>query len=210
MGGQVVRLCGNHELMLLQGNWRYTNFVDQAGLKCQLEEEILGGKMLAAYTDGTRLYTHAGLRTSIREKAEDGAPAASGRRNLQHLADRLNQIFVEALKTGDLKTHAIFHVDKERGGRHEVGGIFWGALALLEGSLHTYDVAQIFGHTTTRKSGVKHSHGLQLIDIDAGMFIGYGVNRVYLEMGTTGALIEHALKKGNWQRTVLPETMGRL
>lgn len=205
VGGQVVRLCGNHELLLLQGDWRYTNFADQDGMKRQLAEEILGGKLLAAYTDGTRLYTHAGLRTSIREKVEAGAPVASERKVLQHLADRLNRVFVAALKTGDIKTHAIFHVDKERGGRHEVGGIFWGALALLEGSLHAYDVAQVFGHTTTRKSGVKHSHGLQLIDVDAGMFIGYGGNRVYLEIDASGALAEHALKQGKWRRTVLPE-----
>jgi len=205
-GGRVVRLCGNHELMLIQGNSKYINFNHPAELKCQLQEEILAGKVLAAYTDGTRLYTHAGLRTQIREEVESGAPPSSQPRKLKHLADRLNQIFVDALKAGDLKTHPIFHVDEERGGRHEVGGIFWGDLVLIEGSERAYDVPQIFGHTPTKKSGVKHSHGLSLIDIDAGMFIGYGGNRVYLEMVGDGEVFEHSLKKGKWYRTLLSES----
>ena len=30
--GEVIRLCGNHELMLLQNNFRYVNFNDPASL----------------------------------------------------------------------------------------------------------------------------------------------------------------------------------
>ncbi len=195
-GGQVVRLCGNHELMLLQGNWGQTDVADPPELARQLREEILAGKVLASYTDGTRLYTHAGLRSSIREAVEKGTRATSRRNRLKHLSVLLNRIFVDALKSGDLKSHPIFHVDGKRGGHHEVGGIFWGDLSRISASAHADDIPQVFGHTQTRKSGVEHSHGLKLIDIDAGMYVGY---RVYLEIDRAGAVIEHSLENGKWR-----------
>jgi hypothetical protein len=197
--GQVVRLVGNHELMLLQGNRHYANFEDPAGLARQLREEILAGKVLASYTDGTRLYTHSGLRTSIREAVEEGTRATSGRNRLKHLSVRLNRILTDAIKSGDLKSHPIFHVDSERGGDHEVGGIFWGDYTGIIESDRADHISQVFGHTPTRKSGVAHSHELKLIDIDAGMYIGYGGYRVCLEIDRAGAVIEHSLKNGKWR-----------
>lgn len=202
-GEKVIRLCGNHELMLLQGQYYYTNFSDQAGLAAQLREEILVGKVFASYTDGTRLYTHAGLRSRIREAVEDGSHAGSGSGVLKELSDKLNDIFVESLKTGDLKTHPIFHADIVRGGSHEIGGIFWGDYSLIIGSENAYDIPQVFGHTPTQKNGVEHSHGLKLIDIDAGMYEGYGGHRVYLEIDRKGVVIEHSLKSGKWGRKEL-------
>ena len=207
-GGRVVRLCGNHELVLLQGSLHLCkgSIADPAELRRQLREEILAGTLQAAYTDGTRLYTHAGLRTRIRYEVERGAPPSSERRKLKHLADRLNQIFVDAIKSKDLKKHPIFNVDEGRGGHHDVGGIFWGSESLLEGSENAYDVPQIFGHTPTGKDGVKHWHGLRLINIDAGMCDYYDGTRVYLELGGTDAVVEHALINKKWQRTVLPQS----
>jgi hypothetical protein len=202
-GGLVVRLCGNHELMLLQGKTRYANFANPPELEHELREEILSGKVLASYTDGTRLYTHAGLRTSIREAVEEGTSAKSWRNGLKHLSVRLNQVFTDAIKSKDLKSHPIFHVDGKRGGDHKVGGIFWGDYTMIIASEHAYDIPQVFGHTPTGKSGVEHSHDLKLIDIDAGMYIGYGGRRVYLEIGPAGAVIEHSLKNGKWRRKKL-------
>lgn len=204
-GGRVLRLCGNHELMLLQGNFKYADFDNPAELRQQLKEEILAGKLLAAYTDGTRLYTHAGLRTQIRIQVEDEATPSSKPSRLKNLSDRLNQIFFEAVKTGDLRSHPIFQVDKSRGGSDEVGGIFWGSLPLLERSELAYDIPQVFGHTPTRKDEVRQSRGVRLINIDAGMCLNYGGKRVYLEIDASGSVVEHALKNKRWHQTVLPE-----
>ena len=204
-GGRVVRLCGNHELMLLQGNYKYADFDNPEELRQQLKAEILAGKLQAAYTDGTRLYTHAGLRTQIRMHVEDEVTPSSKPSRLKHLSDRLNQIFFEAVKTGDLRSHPIFQVDKLRGGSDEVGGIFWGSLPLLEGSELAYDLPQIFGHTPTHKDEVRHSRGVRLINIDAGMCLRYGGKRVYLEIDASGSVAEHALKNKRWHQTVLPE-----
>jgi hypothetical protein len=118
-GGQVVRLCGNHELMLLQGEYRFVNFPDPEGLALEIREEILAGKVAASFSDGSRLCTHAGLRSVIRCEIE-GRPgsattgARSQRGRLKRLSDRLNDIFLSALRAGDLESHPIFHVDRGR------------------------------------------------------------------------------------------------
>jgi hypothetical protein len=90
-----------------------------------------------------------------------------------------------------------------RGGHHEVGGIFWGDYSRISASDNAYDIPQIFGHTPTGRSGVEHSHDLKLIDIDAGMYVGFGGHRVYLEIGRAGAILEHSLKNGKWRRKEL-------
>jgi len=43
---------------------------------------------------------------------------------LQDIADRVNEILIEAVKADDF-SHAIFGVDAARGGKAEVAGIFW-------------------------------------------------------------------------------------
>jgi fructose-1,6-bisphosphatase len=65
--GEVVRLCGNHELMLIQKRFHYVNFNDPMSFVDELKNEIARGDLRASYTDGERLYTHAGLRSAIRE-----------------------------------------------------------------------------------------------------------------------------------------------
>ena len=203
-GGRVVRLCGNHELMLLQGEYYFANFPDPEGMARELREEVLAGRILASYTDGSRLYTHAGLRTKVRQEVKKGTRPLG----LKGLSDRLNRIFVENLKKGDLKTHPIFHADSVRGGSHEIGGIFWGDYSRIMASGNAYDIQQVFGHTPTRKNGVDHCHGLKMIDIDAGMYKGFGGHRVYLEIGPDGSVIEYALAGIKWVRKELPKSTG--
>jgi hypothetical protein len=41
---RVVRVCGNHELMLLQGNHEYVNFSDPHALAKEFRRDILGGQ----------------------------------------------------------------------------------------------------------------------------------------------------------------------
>lgn len=205
-GGRVVRLCGNHELMLLQGNYYFANFLEPAALARELREEILNGKILASYSDGIRLYTHAGLRSKVRKAVEQGM-AAPERIAREYLSDELNRIFVNALWVDDLSSHPIFHVDMARGGRHDIGGIFWGDYSLIASSVNAYDIPQVFGHTPTRKNGVQHSHNFKLVDIDAGMFEGFGGHRVYLEVDQTGGVQERYKDGRLWRTRVLGDAV---
>ena len=207
-GGQVVRLCGNHELMVLQHDYWYANFADPAGLARELRDEIAAGKIVACFSDGSRLYTHAGLRSAIRiavqgQVASNTAVGPLTRGSLKKLSDRLNSIFVTSLRAGDLKSHPIFHADSVRGGRQAIGGIFWGDYSRIKYSEHAYDIPQIFGHTPTRKPSVNHCRGLKLIDIDTGMCQVYGGHRVYLEIGPGNDITQHSKGKTGWKQKVL-------
>lgn len=208
-GGEVIRLCGNHELMLLQNNFFYANFNDPKSLRDELKDEIARNDVGASYTDGERLYTHAGLRSAIREAliAEMG-PIKSKvpRKNiaLHRLSDHINSVFRKAVEKNDLDQHPIFHVGPERGGDDAVGGIFWCDFSTLSPSLEASLIPQIFGHTQTRQNGVQTAQGLKLIDVDAGMCRVYGGARVYLEITEQGDVLQHSKALSKW--TVTPLT----
>lgn len=206
--GEVIRLCGNHELMLLQHCLRYVNFDDPESLAYELKKEILQGNVRASYTDGERLYTHAGLRSAIREvlvdELKDEKPKLkTSSIDLLLLSDHINKIFRKSVEKDDLKRHPIFHVGRDRGGHDPVGGIFWCDLSSISPPVEAWEIPQIFGHTPTRKSGVKTVHGLKLIDIDAGMCRVYGGQRVYLEILPEGHLLQHSKTLSKWTATLL-------
>ncbi|MCX5815402.1 MAG: metallophosphoesterase [Proteobacteria bacterium] len=206
--GEVVRLCGNHELMLIQHYFYFTNFNDPESLADELKEEILRDDVRASYTDGERLYTHAGLRSAIREilvdELKDEKPKLkTSSIDLFLLSDHINGIFREAVEKDDLKRHPIFHVGRDRGGYDPVGGIFWCDFSSLSPSVEAWEIPQIFGHTPTGKSGVRTAHGLKLIDVDAGMCRVYGGERVYLEISPEGHLLQHRKVLSKWTATLL-------
>jgi hypothetical protein len=206
--GEVVRLCGNHELMLLQHCFYFTNFNDPMYLAYELKEEIARGDVRASYTDGERLYTHAGLRSAIREilldeLKDERSKLKTDRIDLFLLADHINKIFREFVEKDDIKRHPIFHVGSDRGGYDPVGGIFWCDFSSITPSAEAWEIPQIFGHTPTRKSGVRTAHGLKLIDVDAGMCRVYGGERVYLEISPEGHLLQHRKAFSKWTKTLL-------
>lgn len=205
--GQVVRLCGNHELMVLQKNFYYADFEDPGSFAAELKEEILQGRVLAAFTDGKRLYTHAGLRSAIRKILLDEMKSANrdskaGETDLPLLAAHINGIFRAAVEKEDFE-HPIFQVGYDRGGIDAVGGIFWCDFASISPSAESSIIPQIFGHTPTRKNEVKTAHELRLIDVDAGMCWAFGGARVYLEITPDGRLLQHSKALSKWKTTEL-------
>ena len=207
--GKVVRLCGNHELWLLQGNYRHATFDHPEALAKELKAEINAGHVTAAYTNGQRLFTHAGLRSRLREElmseiAPDGSPIAPADIDLHVLAEHINNVFKSRVRSRQLRQHPIFYVDAERGGFDPFGGIFWGDFSLLSASEGAWEIPQIFGHTPSRREKVQHNWNLSLINVDAGMCQHYGGYRVYLEIDTNENVIERSKKqRGVWQRRLL-------
>ena len=208
--GNVVRCCGNHELMLLQGDCRYVNFTDPGALAEELRGEIQQGLLQAAYSDGVRLYTHAGLRSNIRQMLVDeigkaGTSKTSARVGLRSLADHINAKFKNAVKQGKhrSKDHCIFWVGIERGGRDRVGGVFWCGYTSIASSDRAWDVPQAFGHTPAGGPILRQAHGLRLINVDGGMCEVYGGHRVYLEINADGTLVQHSRHSRRWDRKVL-------
>ncbi|MGC9975529.1 MAG: metallophosphoesterase [Syntrophales bacterium] len=206
--GQVVRLCGNHELMLIQNLFYYANFNDPKSFLDGLKNEIARGDVRASYTDGERLYTHAGLRSAIREILVDEMRRTkpklkTDKIDLFLLSDHINRIFVESVEKDDLERHPIFHVDAVRGGNDPVGGIFWCDFSSISPSMEAWKIPQIFGHTPTGKNEVKTAHGLKLIDVDAGMCRVFGGERVYLEITPEGHLLQHSKALSKWTTRLL-------
>ncbi len=194
-GGMVVRLFGNHELMLLQGDYQYVNFQNPLEVAKRFQEEIAQGKVTAAWTDGMRLFSHAGVRTKLRKWLERGKTSQHGGEftpeRLRFIASGANDALIKGVSSGDYKA-PIFFVDTSRGGRDEYGGIFWGDAKDLVGSEQAFDMPQVFGHTPTGKPELEVEYGGNLINIDCGMWSGYGGNCGYLEITPDGELIEHA------------------
>jgi hypothetical protein len=193
-GGKVVRLFGNHELMLLQGNYRYANFQRPEELKKTLENEVAERKVQAAWTDGKRLFSHAGVRTKLRQRLEgDTATSFDGQfipERLHRIASAADEGLIKAVTCGDYEG-PLFYVDETRGGKDPYGGIFWGDARDLAGSVNAFEMAQVFGHTPTREPAFQLAWGGRLINIDCGMCRTYGGNCGYLEITSKGELIEH-------------------
>ncbi|MCE5262312.1 MAG: metallophosphoesterase [Deltaproteobacteria bacterium] len=205
--GRVVRLCGNHALMVLQKNFYYADFEDPEAFASELKGEILQGKVQAAYTDGERLYTHAGLKSEIRkvllaEMKLAGREFKPIEKDLLPLSDHINRIFRESIEKEDFD-HPIFRVGHDRGGRDRVGGIFWCDFASISPSAEDAVIPQIFGHTPARRGEVRTAHGLRLINVDAGMCWEYGGARVYIEITPDGRLLQHSKVLSKWKTTEL-------
>ncbi len=207
-GGKVIRLCGNHELMLIHGDFRYVNFNEPNTLVNELKVEIAQGNVLASYSDGERLYTHAGLRSAIRESLVAEMMLEKQSSNISdidlfYLSDHINNIFRGCVESGDLDQHPIFYVGFERGGDVPVGGIFWCDFSKISPSMEAWKIPQIFGHTPTGTNSIKSAQGLKLIDIDAGMCREYGGTRVYLEITQEGHLLQYSKVRSKWETTPL-------
>lgn len=191
-GGTVVRLCGNHELMLMQGIYEYANFQGCEVLRQELIDEVAQRKLEAVFTDGNRLYCHAGLRTQWRNKLLNemnlDVTYSMDKADLLVLSTYVNKIFREETAHG-FRGHRLFDSDT---------GIFWNRGIM--GSGEAWRIPQVFGHTPTRRNAFEHAHALKLIDIDAGMCRVYGGYRVYLEITSGGQIVQHSKdeQSGKW------------
>ena len=192
------------------------NFSDPGALAEEFRQEIGQGLLQAAYTDGSRLYTHAGLRTVVHDKLvkeiERADPSKTARTiSLEALADHISTVFKTAVAEHKLgsRDHCIFWVDPTRGGRDEVGGVFWCDFRDLASSERAWRVPQVFGHTPSGRSDLKHAHGLTLIDVDAGMCPVYGGHRVYLEITPEGQVVQHSKHGTQWRRKALESSERR-
>ncbi len=181
-GGRVIRLLGNHELLILQGAYYYCNFPDPEILGRTLKADVISGKIQAAFSWENRLYVHAGLRQGILEhfRKEMGIEYGSWDPYYDELASRLNQVLRKAVEQGD-HSHPIFWADRSRGGQDPVGGIFWSHYPDLEREKNN-PVRQVVGHTPAFRQDAKiyWTADKTKINIDAGMYRGYGGNLAWL------------------------------
>jgi len=206
--GDVVRLFGNHELMLVRGDFRYANFENPQTLAEKIKEDVLEGRVVAAHVFGNRLFIHGGLRSKIREIIKDEIVVAKriprDKITLEDIAERLNQLLVEAVNKNDY-SHAIFQADASRGGTAEVAGIFWADFQDLKASIFANEVKQIVGHTPERIKGAKGqwTDSIGRIDIDVGLLDHYGGNNAFLVIEKNKIKIISKNLQNTWEEELL-------
>ncbi|HSW40304.1 MAG TPA: metallophosphoesterase [Acidobacteriota bacterium] len=174
-GGAVVRLLGNHELALLKEKNCMTDVPDWHSFRRMLEHDVLTGKVRGAYAGQGYLFTHAGIRSEIREYLLEGQRFGEGRDITPVLADKINCILIEAVKSKNFLDR-IFQDDAGYRGGHRVGGIFW--TRSVFSSENASKVAQVFGHTIGKD--IRRSPSERRVDIDVGIHC-YG-GRAYLTL----------------------------
>ncbi|MBU1113309.1 MAG: site-2 protease family protein, partial [Candidatus Omnitrophica bacterium] len=199
-GGEVVRLLGNHELMVLQGYYQFTNFDQPEKLAGQIRRDILSGDVKAAFVFGDRIFTHGDFEFSTiqRRLVEEIAGEKSISPNavtLSELAEKMNQFLIAAVKIGDF-SHEIFGAN----------GIFWSRnnykyFKNLPGSRLSWAAKQIVGHTPGGK--VRYTDSLGLINVDAGLCGNLGGNQAFLEIDDNKIKIIAKDFNGDWSEKEL-------
>ena len=206
--GKVIRLTGNHELMVLEGDFSYAKQVikNPAKFAEKVKAEILNGDVRLAYTDGKRLYVHAGLRSQMRELIIDEIrakqPNANNPITVEDIVDHLNNILVKAVENNDF-THAVFQVGHSRGGNHSNGGVLWEDISELLNSNNARDIPQVIGHNPPRHrndSPIRISESKRLINVDAGLNPLYGGRQAYVVFEGSDIIIRNK-EAGIWMQT---------
>jgi len=197
---------GNHELALLEGVTELADFPEPEKLAERIKDDVLAGKVTAAFAHAGWFFTHAGVHNALLQRLRAEMRTASDRRfSLRRLADHVNQKLRGAVEAGDF-TDPVFAVGPARGGEDERGGIFW---ADFDFELHSPARAprmhQVFGHTPEGYAGARFraSTDGRRINIDIGIAEDYGGNLGYLEIVGREA-VAHYIENGDEH----VETMG--
>ena len=218
VGGRVIRLVGNHELMRAEGSLRDAHPAESSAAAVagvmQWKVDVKSGAVRASYSDGPYFFTHAGVRPALLERL----PTSSIGELVGYLNDRLRDAVVEChdnpvrgryLERACRFKDDIFTAGIDRGGRG-VGGTFWTDWRILEGSPAEAlpDAVQIVGHSAARcrpRRGspcepIRFRSDLRAVVIDAGLSKAYASNRAYLEID--GSIYAHWLEADSsvWRR----------
>ncbi len=217
-GGDVIRLLGNHELMLMQGEHKYVNFNDPEEMAGEIRQDVLNGRVKAAHVTHGRLFTHAGLMPEIRQRiineivrqkqAEAGAISwgNSIEITLEEIAQRLNDLLMKAVSRNNF-SHPIFQIGASRltdkAAAPEVGGIFWNDFNDLARFENFIEIEQVVAHTPPRINGIgiRGTNSLNVINLDAGLCEVYGGNHAYLAFDLDGAMKAFLMIEQGWIET---------
>jgi hypothetical protein len=212
-GGKVIRLLGNHELMVLEKDYSFVNFANPEQLSEKMKKDILSKKLQLAYCDGTRLYTHAGMRTQIKELLIEEIRQKYPLRDrvddqvsLQEIADYLNELLIIAVRENDF-THPVFRAGRSRGGKFPIGGVLWEDVSQMMQSKNARDVPQIIAHNPplyAKDRPIRITDSMRLINVDAGLCKRYGGHNAFVEIQNGNCTI-HEKVDSVWRETILSD-----
>lgn len=177
-GGQVVRLVGNHELLLLSGNFALADHYDPVELAAKIRMEVLFGRMRGAFAQQAYLFTHGGLRSRIRRHLLGTGNAASSVHTTEILAERISQVLVRAVRGKDF-SDPCFSYGHEPWAELGIAGTYWTYFSEeLIDSADADAVRQVVGHTI--QPHIAQNESGRIFCIDVG--IHRDGKRAYLEI----------------------------
>lgn len=177
VGGEVIRLVGNHELELILGNFDISQIPIERlqMLQQKLIRQVEDRKIKAAHAYKGFLFTHAGVSRRLMQVFDNHLEDLSA----ANLAILINFIFKESIAYRFYK-HPIFNISFRRAGTSRYGGIFWEDLTDLIQSYRQSPVWQVVGHTPIDHIVIDRRQ--QIIPID----IGLHRKQQYLEISPEG------------------------
>ena len=185
--GEVVRLLGNHEVSLLEGDFGLADIPHPEKMAERIRTDVLAGKVHAAYSHAGWFFSHAGITYPLLQRLRSDMRAESETRKrftLRRLTAHINARFVDAVAHG-VFTHPMFAVGHARGGDRELGGLFWSDFDMeQEAPRRAPRIHQVFGHTPEGYEGARFRSSTdgRRINVDIGIAEDYGGNLGYLEI----------------------------
>jgi len=157
----VIRLIGNHELMFLQNNYRYSKSeIDRKNLKNikeLIETDILNGSLKSCYNINNLIFSHAGItdycinELSLKNKT------------INEVSDYINNRMKHFVKNNLLKDNRFNNI------LIDSHGIFWFRKNNeAKNFLNSNKYLQFIGHTI--KNYIQPSKDLSAIYTDIGMY----------------------------------------
>ena len=187
-GGDVIRILGNHELMLLQGEYCFTDYKEPERLAGLIREDIRNGNIKAATCLCSRIFIHAAVRLAIIKSLDSNLRNSSGSFE-EMLVKEMNSILKRAVITGDF-SHPLF----------SDSGIFWSRYEADLCDTASHDIKQVFGHTIG--NDIRASDSCGRICIDIGLW--FSGCRAYLNF-KDGKIIAVMDSSGLWKENTLGE-----
>ena len=169
LGGEVVRLAGNHEMELVRGCLDYAdNLSDPTSLAGWLRSEMAEGLLVAAAVAGPWVCVHGGLRSAMRSQLFAEAKAEGRDCTLDGLVEQANALLQRAAWRGEFD-HALFGYD----------GIFWTYRPELCLSKGARLIPQVVGHSVCAEP---FTPGHRFLFADQGISSAMMDHPAYLEI----------------------------
>lgn len=186
--GQVIRLLGDHELMFIQKKYDYAYPMkneDCEELTDKILKDIKDKNIILSWTDGQRIYSHAGIRYSLRKqlKNEISEKQKKGKKQITYsdMTKEMNDILINAVNSNKFD-HNLFKIREIRGGNGE-GGPLGEDFDQLTLSQKANKIPQVVGHTPplNNPSDSIRIRG-NLICVDAGLAAYYGGQNAFIQI----------------------------
>jgi len=202
--GKVIRLIGNHELNLLEGNFSHSKYQHPDQLAEQIKKDIISHKIQAAYWDGKYLYLHGGLCSSINDLLVSEIRISKGSDYAvtpQDVVDRINDLLITAV-TSNCFDHPIFKSGISRKGSQPEGGVFWADFKELH-FCAAPGVPQIVAHTPPlfNEPPIRCTESLGLICVDAGLCAPLGGKNAFLKKKESTGISFYVKVYRTWHKT---------